>query len=262
MEKDRNDMENTKTVLRELDASDSTKMRPFDIHYPSNSRIDDRTTKDLKASKELRKTKKFNFIGPNQQGCVTRWCDDIKLNKLERVTTDHTDSILCIHFLGDRYVATGSKDTSINIYSLDGRKIKVLKGHDAAICCLSTVRTSLGELLASGSDNGCGSVVLWDTKSWQIVSKIQAHEAAVTSIVDLDDGKHIATGSYDKKINLFSLSKNQKMLTLSNRASVTGMVMTSDRQRLVTAGLDKSVTVWAIIRKNEVTINLFRLLNQ
>ena len=71
----------------------------------------------------------------------------------------------------------------------------------------------------------------------------------MTSIVDLGDGKHIATGSYDKKINIFTMSRNQKLLTLSNRASVTGMVMTSDKNRLVTAGLDKSITVWSIVRK-------------
>ena len=79
----------------------------------------------------------------------------------------------------------------------------------------------------------------------------------MTSIVDLGDGKHIATGSYDKKINIFTMSRNQKLLTLSNRASVTGMVMTSDKNRLVTAGLDKSITVWSIVRKAGVQYILF-----
>lgn len=159
-----------------------------------------------------------------------------------------------MHFLTDRYIATGSKDTSINIYSLDGRKVRTLRGHEAAICCLAAIKNQSGDILASGSDNGCGSVVLWDSKSWQILSKIQAHEAAVTSIVDLEDGRTIATGSYDKKINIFSMAKNQKIIVLNNRASVTGMVMTSDRSRLVSSGLDKSITIWTIIRKNGVHI--------
>lgn len=185
MEKDRIEMENTKSVLREFDGADSTKMRAFDVHYPANSRIEDRTMKDLKASKDVKRAKKLNFIGANEQGCVLRWCEDIKLNRLERVDTDHRDSILCIQFIGDKFVATGSKDHTINIYSLDGRKINTLRGHSAAICCLSNVRGASGDMLASGSDNGCGSVILWDPRSWQMISKIQAHEAAVTSIVDL-----------------------------------------------------------------------------
>lgn len=211
---------------------------------------------EVKSSKP--KTNKLSYVGPNEQTCVTRYCEDIKLNRIERVETDHTDSILCIHFVGSNYIATGSKDTTINVYSLDGRKIRYLKGHQAAICCLAFVKGPSGDLLASGSDNGCGSVILWDIKSWQMSSKIQAHEAAVTSIVDLSDGRHIATGSYDKKINIFSMTRNQRMLSLNNRTSVTGMVMTLDKSRLVASGLDKSVSVWAIVRKNGVLIGLLR----
>ena len=80
----------------------------------------------------------------------------------------------------------------------------------------------------------------------------------MTSIVDLEDGRHIATGSYDKKINVFSVSRSQKIVSLNNRTSVTGMVMTSDRSRLVTAGLDKSVSVWSIRRNGGVLLMLLR----
>ena len=175
------------------------------------------------------------------------------MNRIERVETDHQDSILCIHFI-DRYVVTGSKDASINVYTLDGRKVRTLRGHEAAICILASIKSPSGEILASGSDQGCGSMILWDTRSWQILTKIKAHEAAVTTIVDLDDGKHIATGSYDKTIKIFSMARSQKLLSLSNRASVTVMGMTTDRSRLVAAGLDKSVSVWVINRKNGVFI--------
>jgi WD40 repeat protein len=76
----------------------------------------------------------------------------------------------------------------------------------------------------------------------------------VTSIVDLDDGRHIATGSYDKKINVFTMSRNQRILSLNNRTSVTGMIMTCDKSKLVASGLDKSISVWNIMRKNGVII--------
>lgn len=58
-------MENTKSVLREFDGADSTKMRAFDVHYPANSRIEDRTMKDLKASKDVKRANKLNYIGAN-----------------------------------------------------------------------------------------------------------------------------------------------------------------------------------------------------
>jgi len=68
-------------VLRELDAADSTKMKPFDIHFPSNSQAEDRTMKDLKASKDFKKSTKMTYVGANEQGCVTRWCENVKLNR-------------------------------------------------------------------------------------------------------------------------------------------------------------------------------------
>jgi len=99
------------------------------VHYPANSRLEDRTAKDLRASRDVKRGKKFNAVSSNEQGCLTKWCEEIRMNRLERVETDHNDCILCIHFVGDRYVVTGSKDTSLNVYTLDGRKIRTLRGH-------------------------------------------------------------------------------------------------------------------------------------
>lgn len=84
-------------------------------------------------------------------------------------------------------------------------------------------------------------------------TKVACHTAAVTAIVDLEDGRHLVTGSYDKKINLFSYAKSKVITSLSNnKTSVTSMVMTNDKLRLVSSGLDNSLSVWSIIRKNEV----------
>jgi WD40 repeat protein len=178
--------------------------------------------------------------------------------------TDHSDAILCIFFINDRYIATGSKDKTINVYSFDGEKVATLKGHNASICCLSMIRNINGDrFLASGSDHGCSSLFLWDTKTWTIHSKVACHSAAVTAIVDLEDGRHLVTGSYDKKINLFSHAKGKAVSSLNNnKTSVTSMVMTSDRSRLISSGLDNSLSIWTINRKNEVKIMLFRLLSR
>ena len=48
-------------------------MNPFDVHYPVNSRIEEKG-KDLRASRDNRRGKKLNFISPTEQGCVTKWC--------------------------------------------------------------------------------------------------------------------------------------------------------------------------------------------
>ena len=237
------EMEKTRAVLKDLDAAESRMKQSFDIQHPVNQR-------DHVAQM---KNNRLSGVNTGQQVAVIKWCDEIRFNRLERVETDHRDSILCISFVANKYVATGSKDATINVYTFDGNKIRTLTGHEAAICCLSTIQSSIGEtVLASGSDHGCSSLILWNTsRSWSILSRIQAHSAAVTSIVDLQDGKHVATGSYDKKINIYNMARNQVAMALNNnRTSVTGMVMASSGAKLVSSGLDKSITVWNIVRNS------------
>lgn len=91
----------------------------------------------------------------------------------------------------------GSKDKNIYVYNLANAKlISRLSGHKASVCCMM----SNHEFLASGGDVGCNSVILWDTRTWTIKSKIQAHSAAISGIVDLMDDQTLASSSYDKKI--------------------------------------------------------------
>ena len=161
---------------------------------------------------------------------------------------------MCIFYVSEKYIATGSKDKTINVYSVNGEKVATLRGHNSAICCLSMVTATNGETyLASGSDHGCSALMLWDTKSWTVYSKVVAHTAAVTAIVDLEDGKNLVTGSYDKKINLFSHAKGKIISSFSNNGtSVTSMIMTCNKSRLVSSGLDNSLSIWSITRKNNI----------
>ncbi len=63
----------------------------------------------------------------------------------------------------------------------------------------------------------------------------------------------MATGSYDKKITVYSTVRNQIVLNLNNnKTSVTGMIINADKTRLLASGLDKTISVWVILRKNGV----------
>lgn len=106
-------------------------------------------------------------VGRTEKSMVVKWAENCGLRKLERVVTDHGDAILCIYFVDSRYIATGSKDKTINIYTFDGKKVRTLKGHDASICSLSSVQNrNYQTFLASGSDHGCCCLILWNTKTW------------------------------------------------------------------------------------------------
>ena len=115
------------------------------------------------------------------------------------------DNLLCGVFLDKgRQFAVGSKDKNIYIYSLStGKLVSRLCGHRASVCCLS----NHSEFLASGGDVGCSSVILWDTRTWTVRSKIQCHSAAISGIVDLLDDQSLGISSYDKKITIYNYKK-------------------------------------------------------
>ena len=89
--------------------------------------------------------------------------------------------------INSKYVAIGGKDKNISIYTIEGTKVTILKGHQASICTLTVINSNDTSILMSGGDHGCSSVILWDTRNWTMRVKINSHIAAVTSIVDMGD---------------------------------------------------------------------------
>ena len=144
----------------------------------------------------------------------------------------------------------GSKDKCIYIYEvLNGMLVSRLPGHRSSVCCMMGHR----EFLASGGDIGCNSLILWDIKTWTIKSKVQSHSAAISSIVNLQDDQHLITGSYDKKICVYSYREGGLKYTLpSNKSSVTSIVMNVDGSKMISCGLDHIINIWQVVKRDNV----------
>lgn len=155
--------------------------------------------------------------------------------------------------MGRGQIAVGSKDGIITVYDANNQqKIANLRAHKASICKLALVNNNGKKYLASGSDHGCSSIVLWDTNSWNMRMKIEYHKAAVTAIVDLQDNRSLVSGSYDKNINVYNLNDEGKMLfnLPVNKTSVTAVLLSCNGNKLITCGLDDTVSVYQIMRGN------------
>jgi WD40 repeat protein len=74
----------------------------------------------------------------------------------------------------------------------------------------------------------------------------------VTCILDLGDGCHIASGSYDKKINIYNMHQNKVAYNLpTNKSSVTGMILSGQGSKMISCGLDNSLNIWQIVRNRQ-----------
>lgn len=102
--------------------------------------------------------------------------------------------------------------------------------------------------MASGSDHGCSTILLWELPSLTLRHRLEGHKAAVTSIVDLLDGQHIVSGSYDKKINVYNMKNGKTVQSVANKASVTGIVLNNTAEKMISCGLDNTLSVWNVIR--------------
>lgn len=163
--------------------------------------------------------------------------------------------LLCLIFIDSQHIAVGSKDRNIYIYSIsNGRMIQTLSGHRASVCSLS----NFSNFFASGGDNGCSSLILWDSNQWKLKKKINVHSAALTCIVDMLDGSHLATGGYDKKIFIYNYKKSQTSFEVnSSKSGVTSMAICEQSRKLISAGLDSTLTIWNIFTR--VCFYLYRM---
>ena len=155
--------------------------------------------------------------------------------------------MLCGIFAAEgKCLVIGGKDKVLRVYEVSsGKLLYALNGHDSNICSLA----NHGGYISSGGDHGCSSLIVWDCKNWNIRSKVQLHNAAVTCIVDLQDSVHLATASYDKKINIFNYRRSSCVLSVNAlKAGVACMTLTSDKLRLISSELDSSISVWKLSR--------------
>lgn len=168
---------------------------------------------------------------------------DIGTIELQKFTNE---SLLCCVFAcNGNILVVGGKDKKVRVFEVNtGNLLHTLSGHQANICSLC----NHGPLVSSGGDHGCNSLITWDVKSWSMKNKVQLHTAAVTCIVDLQDGTHLATGSYDRKINIFNHRRGVAILSVSSSKTGIGCMTLVGGRSLVTSALDMSIAVWHLTR--------------
>jgi WD40 repeat protein len=145
-------------------------------------------------------------VSQEQQSLAVEWAEEVTLSAQQPLRSMAEGIALCSLEVGRNLVAIGSNDGLICVYELlGGKQVACLRGHKASICRLSLVNFAGKKYLASGSDHGCSSIILWDTANWAMRMRIESHRAAVTSILDLQDNHSLISGSYDKTINVYNL---------------------------------------------------------
>lgn len=112
----------------------------------------------------------------------------------------HTASISAVA-ASERFVVTGSKDETIQLYDMKKRiEHGALLHHDGTITCLEFYGES--HLLSGGED---GLLCVWSTKKWECLKSIKAHKGHVTSLSVHPSGKLALSVGTDKTLRTWNL---------------------------------------------------------
>ncbi|KAG7272214.1 hypothetical protein CRUP_035741 [Coryphaenoides rupestris] len=143
----------------------------------------------------------------------------------------HTASISVVA-ASERFVVTGSRDETIQLYDLrKGVEHGALLHHDGTITCLEFYGSS--HLLSGGED---GLLCVWSTKKWECLKSIKAHRGQVSSLSVHPSGKLALTVGTDKTLR-WSPDGNKYVVVINDKvdiydletASLTGSITNPKR---------------------------------
>eukprot|EP00796_Vickermania_ingenoplastis_P003750 gene3750-2646_t len=108
----------------------------------------------------------------------------------------------------DQYVATGGKDKSVNLWTLNGKKIYregVLKGHRRGVTSLAF--SAADRVLASGSNDG--TVRLWSLVSLTCIKTLQADKVAVLQVALFNQSTQLVSTNAEGVIRVWALGAGE-----------------------------------------------------
>jgi WD40 repeat protein/serine/threonine protein kinase len=96
-----------------------------------------------------------------------------------------------------------------------------------------------GRLLAAGGNDG--NVQLWDTRTWENVRTIHAHDVEVSHVALSPDGRFLATASADGTARIWEIATGVRLHKLDVDV---GTVLFSPDGRWIISGGSESVQIW------------------
>ena len=142
----------------------------------------------------------------------------------------------------------GDGGNGLKVFSPSLELVQTLEGHDNAVECV-TVSPS-GSYFASGDEDG--KVMIWSEPGeggeFTRVQVLEDHtKKFIFAVCFSPDGKQLATGSFDKSINLYSFNEGSAILahTLEGHTDyVKSLSFSPDCKLLCSGSVDRSIKFW------------------
>jgi len=140
-----------------------------------------------------------------------------------------------------KYIATGSEDSTVRVWSIKGQLLQILKGHRDWVN--SVAISPNGKYIVSGSADG--TVRLWSIEG-KLLKTFKNHQEEVYSVAFSPDGKYIATGSQDNTMRLWSIEGKLLKTFKGHQEGVYSVAFSPDGKYIVSSSFDSTVRIWSI----------------
>jgi RNA polymerase sigma factor (sigma-70 family) len=173
---------------------------------------------------------------------------DIAMGKERASLKGHTGTVYSVAFSPDgKTLASASADTVKLWEVVTGKEMSTLKGR------YPIAYSAGGKRLAFGSQDGDGTIVLWDVAAATRNATLKGHTERVSSVAFSPDGKTLASASgKEETIKLWDIATGREYATLKgHNARLKSVTFSPDGKMLASASMDQTIKLWDVATGTE-----------
>jgi WD40 repeat protein len=183
---------------------------------------------------------------------TVRIWDANAVSSISQSLSGHSGIIYSVAFSNDgKHIVSGSKDETVRIWDVNTGIGKPLTGQKGAV--LSVAFSNDGKHIVSGSKDETkekkiykGTVQIWNAETGTPFGKAIDHTGPVNSVAFSPDSQHIASGGWDKKIQVRETKTGELIAeTLTLTKPINSVAFSPQDGRYIISGSeDKTVRIW------------------
>jgi WD40 repeat protein len=136
----------------------------------------------------------------------------------------------------------------VELLSAESRQAaRVLRGHRGQVTALVFSRNGEHLFTAGGAVGEAGEIRHWRRADGELLRVFAGHQDAVYALALSPDGSLLASGSYDQRIELWSIETGARVRTLAgHNGAVFDLAFRADGRVLASASADRTVKLWDV----------------